>query len=185
METGSTTSSNNKEFNPLIIIPGRNSKNRIPGNYPDLPTKEKSKNNISILHACKLLKSYYNKHGIIALVLDGKEMRTTNTLKSLGDRLKNIYIVEYNNPTYELMLKDKKYNIHCFNCHIKEYIDDLTDPYTNVAYFDIMSTFFTSEKSFGSDIIIHKFLQQSECDEIILAATFCLRNSVSQFYEMK
>ena len=65
------------------------------------------------------------------------------------------------------VLKDKKSNIHCFNCHIKEYIDDLNDPYTNVAYFDIMSTFFTSEKSFGSDIIIHKFLQQSKCDEII------------------
>ena len=185
MESYSTTSSNNQEYNPLIIIPGRDSRNRIPGTYPDLPTKEKAKNNISILHACKLLKSYYNQDGINALVLDGKEMRTTNTLKSLGNRLKNIYIVEYNNPTYELMLKDKKSNIHCFNCHIKEYIDDLNDPYTNVAYFDIMSTFFTSEKSFGSDIIIHKFLQQSKCDEIILAATFCLRNSVSQFYEMQ
>ena len=185
METGSTTSTNNQEYNPLIIIPGRDSRNRIPGYYPDLPTKEKQKNNISILHACKLLKSYYNQNGIKALVLDGKEMRTTNTLKSLGDRLKTIYIVEYNNPTYELMLNNKKSNVRCFNCHIKEYIDDLNDPYTNVAYFDIMSTFFTSEKSYGSDIIIHKFLQQSFCDEIILAATFCLRNSASQFYEIQ
>lgn len=187
METGSTTSSYNQEYHPFIVIPGREIKNRIPGEYPDLPTKEKAKNNISILHACKLLKSYYNKEGINALILDGKEMRTTRTLQSLGDKLKSINIVEYNNPTYELMINEKKLKskIHYYNCHIKEYIDDLNDPNTNVVYFDIMSTFFTSEKSFGSDIIIHKFLQQSMCDEIILAATFCLRNSVSQSHEIQ
>ena len=187
METGSTISSFNHEYNPKIVIPGRMIKNRIPGYYPDLPTKEKAKNNNSILHACKLLKSYYNEIGINALVLDGKEMRTTHTLENLGNKLKNINIVEYNNLTYELMLNEKKMNskIHCYNCHIKEYIDDFNDPNTNVVYFDIMSTFFTSEKSYGSDIIIHKFLQQSICDEIILAATFCLRNSVSQPYEIQ
>ena len=55
METGSTTSSYNQEYHPIIVIPGREIKNRIPGEYPDLPTKEKAKNNISILHACKLI----------------------------------------------------------------------------------------------------------------------------------
>lgn len=179
-----------EDYNPVIVLPGRELKNRIPGSYPDIPTKEKAKNNISILHACKLLQAFNKSDGITALVLDGKEMRTTNTLESLGDILKGVNIVEYNNQTYERMLnkkREKKINkkIHCHNCHIKEYIDDLNDPNTNVAYFDIMSTLFSSEKSFGSDIIIHEFLRQSEEKEIVLAATFCLRNSAPQSYKIQ
>ena len=188
METGSSTLSISQEYDPIIVLPGRAIKNRIPGIYPDLPTKEKAKNNISILHACKLLKCYQNNEpSINALVLDGKKMRTTHTLTRLGKKLNNINIVEYNNETYERMLYAKKLNpkIQIYNCHIKEYIDSLNDCYTNVAYFDIMSTFFTSEKSFGSDIIINKFLKDSLCDEIILAATFCLRNSVSQSHQIQ
>ena len=188
METGSSTLSISQEYDPIIVLPGRAIKNRIPGIYPDLPTKEKAKNNISILHACKLLKCYQNNEpSINALVLDGKKMRTTHTLTKLGKKLNNINIVEYNNETYERMLYAKKLNpkIQIYNCHIKEYIDSLNDGYTNVAYFDIMSTFFTSEKSFGSDIIINKFLRDSLCDEIILAATFCLRNSVSQSHQIQ
>ena len=188
METGSSTLEVSQEYDPIIVLPGRAIKNRIPGIYPDLPTKEKAKNNISILHACKLLKCYYNQEpSINALVLDGKKMRTTNTLTKLGNKLNNITIVEYNNATYEKMLSAKKLNprIQIYNCHIKEYIDSLNNCFTNVAYFDIMSTFFTSEKSFGSDIIINKFLKDSLCDEIILAATFCLRNSVSQSHQIQ
>ena len=188
METGSSTLEVSQEYDPIIVLPGRAIKNRIPGIYPDLPTKEKAKNNISILHACKLLKCYYNQEpSINALVLDGKKMRTTNTLTKLGNKLNNITIVEYNNSTYEKMLSAKKLNprIQIYNCHIKEYIDSLNNCFTNVAYFDIMSTFFTSEKSFGSDIIINKFLKDSLCDEIILAATFCLRNSISQSHQIQ
>ena len=188
METGSSTLSVSQEYDPIIVLPGRAGKNRIPGIYPDLPTKEKAKNNISILHACKLLKCYYSDEpSINALVLDGKKMRTTHTLTRLGNKLNNITIVEYNNDTYEKMLYAKKLNprIQIYNCHIKDYIDSLNNSYTNVAYFDIMSTFFTSEKSFGSDIIINKFLRDSLCDEIILAATFCLRNSVSQSHQIQ
>lgn len=178
--------SKSQEYNPVIVLPGRELKNRVPGSYPDIPTKEKAKNNISILHACKLLPAFHSKQGITALVLDGKEMRTTNTLVSLGDVLKRVNIVEYNNLTYERMLNKKREKnnekIHCHNCHIKEYIDDLNDPKTNVVYFDIMSTLFSSEKSFGSDIIIHEFLKKSTEKQIVLAATFCLRNSAPQSY---
>ena len=53
MESGSTTSSVNPDYKPTIIIPGRELRNRIPGEYPDVPSKEKAKNNTSILHACK------------------------------------------------------------------------------------------------------------------------------------
>ena len=110
MESGSTTLSISQEYDPIIVLPGRAFKNRIPGLYPDLPTKEKAKNNISILHACKLLKCYYNSEpSINALVLDGKKMRTTNTLTRLGKKLNNITIVEYNNETYE-KIKAKKRN---------------------------------------------------------------------------
>ena len=185
METISTTSSSiSQKYEPIIIMPGSSSKNRIPGNYQDIPSKLKNKNNINLLHACKLLKSYYNEEeGINALVLDGKEMRTTRTLERLGKKLKSINIVEYNNQTYELMLNLKRPKVHCFNCHLKEYIDNLNDPNINVAYFDTMSTFLSTERTFGGDIIINEFLRQNVCDEIILGATFCLRNPTSQSYE--
>ena len=112
MESGSTTSSFNAEYQPTIIIPGRELRNRIPGEYPDVPSKEKAKNNTSILHACKLLKAYYNQNGIKALILDGREMRTTRTLQSLGQNLKCINIVEYNNQTYDRMINSKYPKIH-------------------------------------------------------------------------
>jgi len=185
MESGSTTSSVNPDYKPTIIIPGRELRNRIPGEYPDVPSKEKAKNNTSILHACKLLKAYYDTNGIRALILDGREMRTTRTLQSLGQNLKWINIVEYNNQTYERMIKSKIPKIHCHNCHIKEYVYELNDPETNVVYFDIMSTLFTSQKSYGSDIIINEFLRQSNVNEMIFAATFCLRNCISQSYEIQ
>lgn len=187
METGSTTSSTNQEYDPLIVIPGRITKNRIPGYYPDIPSREKTKNNTAILHASKLLKAYSDGNGISALVLDGKEMRTTRTLEFLGGKLRRVNVVEYNNQTYEKMLRDKKDKdkVHCYNCHIKEYIDHLNDTNTNLVYFDIMSTLFSSEKSYGSDIIINQFLRQSSVNEIILAATFCLRNSSPQSFEIQ
>jgi len=187
METMSTNSSSSEKqrYEPIIVIPGQTSKNRIPGYYPDILTKEKARNNNYILHACKLLKSYQNNKGINALVLDGKQMRTTHTLQKLGDKLKKIIIVEYSNETYEYMLNKKRTNVYCYNCHIKEYIDNLNDPRTNVVYFDTMGSFFTSKKSYGADIIINEFLRQSICDEIILAATFCLRNPSSQLYEIQ
>ena len=43
MESGSTTSSFNLEYVPTIKILGREVKNRIPGEYPDVPSKEKAK----------------------------------------------------------------------------------------------------------------------------------------------
>ena len=185
METTSKANSISQKYDPIIIIPVNTSKNRIPGDYPDLPSKKKIKNKISLLHACKLLSAYHNKEGINALVLDGKEMRTSFTLQNLGDKLKNINIVQYNNQTYGLMLNSKNPKIHCYNCHIKDYLETLNDPNTNLAYFDTMSSFFTTEKTYGVDIIIHEFLKQSICDEIILGATFCLRNPASLSHEIQ
>ena len=178
MFSQSTLSSfNSQEYSPTIVIPQRISKDRKPGDYPDTPSLFKTKNNTLIIHGCKFLKSFYNGEGIRALILDGKEMRTTNTLKNLGNIIKSIDIVEINNETFTDMKKqtnnDKR--IHCFNCHINDYIKNYNNPKTNVAYFDIMSTFLTTEKSFGSDFVIHEFLKQSKVNEIILAATFCLR----------
>ena len=112
-------------------------------------------------------------------------MRTTRALQSLGAKLKFINIVENNNQTCEKMVNKNIPKIHCNNCHIKEYVYELNEPSINVVYFDIMSTLFTSEKSYGSDIIINEFLRQSFVNEMIFAATFCLRNSISQSYEIK
>ena len=63
-------------------------KYRSPGKYPDKYSIQKVENNILILHSTKLLKAYYNDEGINALILDGKEMKTTKTLLNLLDILK-------------------------------------------------------------------------------------------------
>ena len=154
-------------------------KKRIPGEYSDKYSIKKAENNILILHACKLLKSYYNEKGIKALILDGREMRTTEILLNLKDRLKNLIIVEYNKDTF-FEIKNKilnlKNNIKCYNCHINDYIEKYNDSEINVVYFDLMENFFSSEKSHGSDFVINEFLLKSNVNELIFAATFCLRN---------
>ena len=131
------------------------------------------------MHACKLLKAYYNEEGIKALILDGKEMRTTGKLLNLNNKLKKLIIVEFNKNTYyDILEKIKLYeNIKCFNGHIDDYIEKNNDPEINLVYFDLMENFFSSESSHGSDYPINQFLFKTKVNEIILAATFCLRNT--------
>ena len=52
METGSTTLSISQEYDPIIVLPGRAFKNRIPGAYPDLPTKEKAEWLFKLTYKC-------------------------------------------------------------------------------------------------------------------------------------
>ena len=164
-------------------------RNRNPGKYPDKYCPKKEENNTFLLQSCKLLNSYYGEEGIIALILDGKEMRTTKTLKSLGHRLKHLTIVEFNKDTFEEM--QKNINLHndnfisVYNCHMSDYVQKYNDPKVNVVYFDLNLNFFSSNKTDGSDIIIHNFLQKSSVDEMIFAATFCLRTSESINYEQE
>lgn len=158
----------------------KKSKNRPPGSFGDIESIKKNENNISIIHACKLLKAYYNEEGINALILDGKQMRTTQKLEFLGDRLKKIIIVEYNKDTYEEILskiKSKKYIIKCYKGHINDFIEKYNDPKINVVYFDVNSNFFSSKTSYGSDFPINEFLSKSIVNELVFAATFCLRTS--------
>ena len=154
----------------------KNSRKRIPGIYPDIFSLKKEENNIFILHACKLLKAYYNE-GIKALILDGYNIRTTKKLLNLKNRLKELIIVEYNKDTfYSILEKIKLYkNIKCFNGHINDYLENKNDPEINVVYFDLMENFFSSGISDGSDYAINQFLYKSDVKEIIFAATFCLR----------
>ena len=172
----------------LIKIPCRSPVKRIPGNYKDIPKYYKERNNYMILHSCKLLEEFYNKGGIIALVLDGKEMRTTNVLIKLGEKLKKIDIVEINPDTYnrmkQLTRNNKKINAH--NMHLKNYLDfNLCDPLTNLVYFDAMCSLFSSEASFGSDIMINEFLRRNKCNQIIFGITICLRDGYSMNYKVK
>ena len=157
------------------------SRRRIPGHYPDIYSLKKEENNIFILHACKLLQAFYNGEGINALILDGKEIRTTKTLLNLKDKLKKLIIVEYNKDTFsEILEKIKIYqNIKCFRGLINDYLENKNDPSTNLVYFDLMENFFSSETSKGSDYAINYFLSNSKVNEIIFAATFCLRTNNS------
>ena len=154
-------------------------RSRKPGFYPDEYSINKVENNILILHSCKLLKNYYNLEGITALILDGKRMRTTKSLFYLGDILKKLIIVESNKSTYdELRYKTQYYNnIEIHNCLMDNYLNkNEFNPLINLVYFDLMETFFSSKKSNGSDHAINLFLQKSEVNELIFAATFCLRS---------
>ena len=161
----------------------KHKKQRIPGKYPDVYSEKKVKNNIYILHACKLLKSYYTNNGITALILDGKEMRTTNTLLKLDSILKKLIIVESNKVTYNEMnsqinsMENGLDKIKTHNCLMENYLTNQLDPNINLVYFDLMENFFSSDKSDGSGYSINNFLQKSEVDEMIFAATFCLRSS--------
>ena len=167
-------------------------KHRNPGKYTDNFSIKKTENNISILHACKLLKSYFNKEegGITALILDAETMKTTKTLLILGPRLKKIIIVENNKETYNKMKEEEIYKINLekielHNCLMDTYLENYLNPKINVVYFDLNESFFTSKISYGSDYAINYFLKNSEEDEIIFAATFCLRSIHVGKYELE
>ena len=177
---------NNRNF-----LRQKRKRSRRPGIYPDEYSKTKAENNILILHSCKLLDSYYKpEKGITALILDGKEMRTTKSLLYLGEKLKKLIIVESNKSTYnELLDKKKDYNnieIEIHNCLMDNYLDKIEfDPNINLVYFDLMENFFSSKASNGSDHAINLFLQKSKVNQIIFAATFCLRSIHKSNFELQ
>ena len=177
---------NNRNF-----LRQKRKRSRRPGIYPDEYSKTKAENNILILHSCKLLDSYYKpEKGITALILDGKEMRTTKSLLYLGKKLKKLIIVESNKSTYnELLDKKKDYNnieIDIHNCLMDNYLNKIEfDPNINLVYFDLMENFFSSKASDGSDHAINLFLQKSKVNQIIFAATFCLRSVHKSNFELQ
>ena len=170
-----------KTENFFITLPTNHSINRTPGTYEDVYSKFKVKHNLYIMNSCRLLQAITKeKGGIRALLLDGKFTRTTYALLKLKEKIGRIYIVEINKETFDLITKNLKdyHNISIFNQHIGDFVNMNIDPYINVAYFDVMCSFFTSEKTEGSETIIKKFLAQSKVNEMIFAATFCLRSSL-------
>ena len=171
----------------LIQMPSHSPVKRFPGKYHDLPSYNKKRNNYMILHSCKLLQSFYKVNGINALILDGQEMRTTKALMKLGHRLNKLDIVECNKDTFNIMKaskKDKKINIYFY--HLKNFLEyNKCDPYTNLFYLDAMCSLFSSEYSFGSDLLINEFLKKSKCDEIILGITICLRDGANLSFTIK
>ena len=176
---------NNRNF-----LRQKRKRSRRPGIYPDEYSKTKAENNILILHSCKLLDSYYKEEGITALILDGKEMRTTKSLSYLGKKLKKLIIVESNKSTYNKLLDKKKdYNIieiEIHNCLMDNYLNkNEFDSNINLVYFDLMENFFSSKASNGSDHAINLFLQKSKVNQIIFAATFCLRSIHKSNFELQ
>ena len=176
---------NNRNF-----LRQKRKRSRRPGIYPDEYSKTKAENNILILHSCKLLDSYYKEEGITALILDGKEMRTTKSLLYLGKKLKKLIIVESNKSTFnELKDKTEDYNnieIDIHNCLMDNYLNKIEfDSNINLVYFDLMENFFSSKASNGSDHAINLFLQKSKVNQIIFAATFCLRSIHKSNFELQ
>ena len=177
---------NNRNF-----LRQKRKRSRRPGIYPDEYSKTKAENNILILHSCKLLDSYYKpEKGITALILDGKEMRTTKSLLYLGKKLKKLIIVESNKSTFN-ELKDKTEDYHnieidIHNCLMDNYLNkNEFDSNINLVYFDLMENFFSSKASDGSDHAINLFLQKSKVNQIIFAATFCLRSVHKSNFELQ
>jgi hypothetical protein len=181
--TDNTSSSPQTE--PILTLPSNKPINRTPGNYEDIYSKYKIKHNLYILHACKLLSTYHESTpSITALVLDGKQHRSTRALLTIKEKISKIYIVEINTKTFETIqhsLKDYT-NITVLNQHIGDFIKNNNNPYVNVVYFDVMCSFFSSDLTEGSDAIIELFLQQSKVNEMIFASTFCLRSAFPIVY---
>ena len=165
-------------------------RHRKPGNYDDKYSIKKAKNNTFILHACKLLKAYYDSTGITALILDAEEMRTTDALLYLGPILKKIIIVENNKDTYNKIKETIESNeltdmIEIHNCLMDKYLQNDLDTKINVVYFDLNESFFSSKVSYGSDWAINLFLSKSEVDEIVIGITFCLRSRNVGNYDLE
>ena len=116
-------------------------------------------------------------------------MNTTKTLLKLGSRIKKIIIVENNKETYNKMLEEintKKLNkVEVHKNKMDIYLENYLNPKINVVYFDLNESFFTSEVSYGSDYAINLFLKKSQVNEIIFAATFCLRSCHVGKYELE
>ena len=164
-----------------LLLNQKRKKHHKPGKYTEQYSKKKTENNISILHACKILKGFYIKEGITALVLDAEKMNTTKILLKLDQRIKKIIIVENNPETYNKMLEEIATNklndkVELHKGIMDKYLEKELDPKINVVYFDLNESFFTSELSYGSDYAINLFLKRSEENEIVFAATFCLRS---------
>ena len=164
-------------------------KHRNPGKYQEKFSIKKKENNVLILHACKLLNAYYNNEGIIALILDAEEMNTTNSLLRLESILKKIIIVENNKETFDKM-KEKiiSNNLDKIELHkgkMDLYLENDLNPEINVVYFDLNESFFSSKVSYGSDYAINLFLRKSEVNQIVFAATFCLRSRNVGKYDLE
>ena len=117
-------------------------------------------------------------------------MRTTKSLSYLGKKLKKLIIVESNESTYyELLDKTEDYDnieIEIHNCLMDDYLSkNEFDPNINLVYFDLMENFFSSKASNGSDHAINLFLQKSKVNQIIFAATFCLRSIHKSNFELQ
>ena len=94
-----------------------------------------------------------------------------------------LIIVESNKVTYNEMnsqinsMENGLDKIKTHNCLMNDYLTNQLNPNINLVYFDLMENFFSSDKSEGSGYSINNFLQKSKVDEMIFAATFCLRSS--------
>jgi hypothetical protein len=165
-----------------IHLPEKAVYNRKPGCYDDLKSKFKKKHNNMILRHSSLL-----DEKIVALVLDGKKMRTTRTLLQTKNRLRRVHIVELHCSTFEIMRKRIARNgldantVQVYNAHIMDYVLRGIDPKINLIYLDVMCNFFDSYRTKGSQSIIIQLMRQLHRPKIIFAATFCLRTTLFRF----
>lgn len=179
-------SSESENESLTIHLPEKAVYNRKPGSYEDIKSKFKKKHNNMILRHCSLL-----DEKIVALVLDGKKMRTTRTLLKSKDKLRRVHIIELNPWTFEIMRKRIARNglnpnqIQVYNAHIMDYVLRGIDPKLNVIYLDVMCNFFDSERTKGSQSIIIELMKQLTRPKIIFAATFCLRTTLYKFTYQK
>lgn len=146
------------------------------GIYADLTCQYKRRHNRLIMNKMKLLGP-----GVRAIILDGKNLRTTQSLMRCQRLIKKITIVEINNESYSLMknkIKDHP-KIELVKGHLYEYIVDHFNPKTNLIYLDLMSNYFNSENTFGTQSYLTKILMTLTSEKILFAATFCMRTNTS------
>jgi hypothetical protein len=160
---------------------------RMPGEYPDKRSSDKLYNNAEIKKAGRKYLTEVN-----AIILDGKKIRTTRQLVKIGnDKLNSLTIIEVNKNTYSTIksklkkLPIKIKNKQIYNMHIIDFVEDFEYSYliseANLLYMDLMNNFFDSKKSKGSHYVIKLLFNKLEANEIIFAASFCLRTNDKGF----
>lgn len=142
----------------------------------------KKKKKIQLKNFLNLNKNFFNQNEVN---INNYKNKNNN---NLDESIYSISLYNSENEKNELSLDESENEyeeeiINVYNTHIKDYIFNYSSDNINVAYFDVISNFFSSENSDGTDKIIYEFLRKSKSEEIILAATFCLRSSFSKDYE--
>jgi hypothetical protein len=145
-------------------------------NYQDTYCPIKDENNKMILRYSSL----YINSNIIALILDSRNIRTTEKLLILRERLERLIIVESDPEVYKIITQKLEHvtNVCAYNDLVQNFISEEMNLDYNLYYLDAMCTYVNIKDT------INTILFRSSQKRFILALTTPLRNSGDCYEEV-